>query len=374
MADSVKILLGDSDPAALSVMTQALSTIPGVILAGGVRSRDMLMAKIRHGAIDVLILDLDSEGMGGIDLMDRIREVRPDLSVLVVYDPGRSNPETAVEALEKGAGDCIEKPMDTESQRFREFRLQLVTLLGLIGSRIAFGRKGRHGGTVPAPPQVKKASRREAPSPSTAGRVAAPARQGRVQVVVIASSTGGPGALVEILPNLPADLGVPVLLVQHMPAHMTPTFARSLDARCAVKVLEAIDGDEVLPSRVYIAPGGRHMTVTQRDGRNRRFIRILDLPPENSVRPSADVLFRSVAESYEGSILAVILTGMGEDGRKGVAAMKEKGCLCFTQSADSCVVYGMPRAVDEAGLSDMNLDLGLIAFKVATAVKKGGGS
>ncbi|MFH1154668.1 MAG: chemotaxis protein CheB [Pseudomonadota bacterium] len=369
-SESITILLADSDPVALSTMTQALLTVPDVTVSGGVRSRDMLIARIKHIDVDLLILDLDAEGLGGVTVMDEIRDLRPDIPVLIVYDSGKSNPETAVKALQMGASDCIQKPGDPESLSFREFRLQLLTILGLVKSRKAFGRKHRRptGGTSR---QVPEPARDQRLSPSRDLAPGVTVRPGRIKVVVIASSTGGPGALVEILPRLPADLGVPVLLVQHMPSHMTSSFAKSLDARCAVSVVEALDGDEILPSRVYVAPGGRHLAVSPRDGHNRRFIRLTDAPPENSVRPSADVLFRSVADSYEGAILAVILTGMGEDGKKGVMAMKEKGCICFTQNPDSCVVYGMPRAVDDAGLSDASLDLDLIPIKLAAAVKQG---
>jgi two-component system chemotaxis response regulator CheB len=373
MSSSITVLLGDSDPTALLVMTRALQSIPGVELAGGVRSREMLLAKIRHTDVDMVILDLEAEGMGGIATMDRIRQLSPYLPVIIVFNPGASDPETAVTALEMGAGDCLEKPRDTDSAGFKEFRLRLLTLLGLARSRKAFGlrhrpltrKPGRSPGTTGTPPSTRP--------PLSSADIAPPGvRPGRVQVVVIASSTGGPAALLDILPKLPPDLGVPVLLVQHMPAHMTASFARSLDSRCAVTVSEAGDGDEILPSRVYVAPGGRHMTVSRKDSRNRRFIRLSDTPPENSVRPSADVLFRSVADSFDATILAVVLTGMGEDGKRGVMAMKERGCICFTQAAESCIVYGMPRAIDMAGLSDGSYDVDLIPLKVAMALRQGG--
>nr|MDA8136129.1 CheB methylesterase domain-containing protein [Desulfobacteraceae bacterium] len=178
----------------------------------------------------------------------------------------------------------------------------------------------------------------------------------KAEVVVMASSTGGPEILSRIFSILPGTLKAPILLVQHIPATMTGYFAKSLNQKSELDILEAAHGDEILPGKVYIAPGGRHMTVSKRDDQGRRTILLNSRPLVNSVRPSADVLFESVAESYSGRILAVVLTGMGEDGKKGVADLKARNCFCITQTSETCVVYGMPRAVDEAGLSDESLD------------------
>jgi len=169
------------------------------------------------------------------------------------------------------------------------------------------------------------------------------------EIVLIAVSTGGPRALESILTKLSGDFPVPILVVQHMPSHFINTLAQHLDNKSQLRVKVAEDGEKVAPGTVYMAPGGIHMKLDAKDR-----ISLDDSPPQNGIRPAADVLFNSVAESFsESNVLAVILTGMGNDGKKGLASLKEKrNCLCFAQSEETCVVYGMPFAVVEAGLAD----------------------
>jgi len=197
---------------------------------------------------------------------------------------------------------------------------------------------------------------------------------GRIDVVGIGVSTGGPNALAELIPRLPADLPVPILLVQHMPPVFTASLAEHLDQKSGLSVREARDGEQVLPGRVYIAPGGRHMVVRRLPDAEHPIVGLNENPPENSCRPSVDVLFRSMAAQYDGNMLAVVMTGMGNDGCEGVRAMKRRGCLCLTQSEASCIVYGMPLSVDEAGLSDEQVPLDRLADRIVHLVRKGRGN
>jgi two-component system chemotaxis response regulator CheB len=204
------------------------------------------------------------------------------------------------------------------------------------------------------------------PSPPTTSRVPA-----KVEVVAIGVSTGGPNALAKLVPKLPGDLGVPVVVVQHMPEDITVSLAASLSKRSTLNVREGADGDELRPNVVYLAPGGNHMVVERDESGGSlvsRRIRLNNAPPENSCRPSVDVLFRSLVKAYDGDILAVIMTGMGGDGVKGVQTMKQKRCYCLTQTEETCVVYGMPRSIDEANLSDEKVDLEYLAERIVTLV------
>ena len=195
----------------------------------------------------------------------------------------------------------------------------------------------------------------------------------RIDVVGIGVSTGGPNALAELIPRLPADFPVPILLVQHMPPMFTASLAEHLDQKSQVSVREARDGEPVLPGGVYIAPGGRHMVVRRLpDGA--LIVGLNDNPPENSCRPSVDVLFRSLAAQFEGNLLAVVMTGMGSDGCEGVRAMKRRGCRVLTQSEASCIVYGMPLAVDEADLSDEQVPLDRLADRITRLARKNRGT
>jgi two-component system chemotaxis response regulator CheB len=193
-------------------------------------------------------------------------------------------------------------------------------------------------------------------------------RGARPDMVLIGVSTGGPPALARLLPELPATLGVPVLIVQHMPPLFTASLAESLRARCTLRVREAADGDVLDPQTVYIAPGGRQMRLLAgADGA--RVIQITDDPPENNCRPAVDYLFRSVANHFPGRAMAVILTGMGSDGLLGVRLLKRHGCVVIAQDEATCVVYGMPKAVVDAGVADAVLPLDAIAARITNTVR-----
>jgi two-component system chemotaxis response regulator CheB len=187
----------------------------------------------------------------------------------------------------------------------------------------------------------------------------------RVDVIAIGSSTGGPRALEEIITKLPASMPMPIIVVQHMPPVFTKSLARNINEKSELHVCEASEGERPVAGKVYIAPGGRHMLL-EKDGDGEPEIRVNDDPPENSCRPSADVLFRSLCSVYRPErVLCVVLTGMGSDGAKGVKALQDRGGgYCITQSEKSCVVYGMPRAVVEAGLVCEVLDLEEIAARI----------
>ena len=371
------VFIGDADPAGLEVIKDVLLTIPDVAVAGIARSKEMLLARVKHLVPDLLILDLDGEAMGGEKTLENIRTLHPRVPILIASNSRRLTPRILyprpgvfameVTALDRGVEDWIEKPDPARALSIREFRLRLITLSGMIKSRQTLERHRKPGYINSS---FSKASTKGSgpadsfPKPRTWVT--------RIYVVVIAASTGGPEALAMVLPALPRNLGVPVFVVQHMPLHMTDSLASSLNVKSKLEVTAALDGETIVASRVYVAQGGRHMTVTPKNQRGTRFISLNDNPHENSVRPSADVLFRSIADSFGGGILAVILTGMGQDGKEGVVAMKNKGCICLTQTAASCVVYGMPRAVVDAGLADETLSLGNIPARIVDIVERGG--
>ncbi|MDD5676040.1 MAG: CheB methylesterase domain-containing protein, partial [Chitinivibrionales bacterium] len=205
-----------------------------------------------------------------------------------------------------------------------------------------------------------------APPAQMKGRILS--RPGFFSVCLIGVSTGGPEALSKLIPLLRGPFNVPILCVQHMPPMFTKSLAESLAKKSKLAVSEGQDGEIIKPGAMYIAPGGRHMVVRRSEAD--MIIGLNDEPPENSCRPSVDVLFRSAAAAYgDRGVLAIVLTGMGSDGCSGVRALKRHPCLCLTQTEQTCVVYGMPRAVDEAGLSDKSLSLEAIAEEMETHLK-----
>lgn len=338
-------MVADEDPVSGGMLLALCRSIKGVNLLKTVRSFDMLMARIRREPADMLILDMAGD-LGGLSTVDAVRDASPDTDILLLYHPDRVPADIRVKALEKGINECIDKTCLAHERTAKEFRLHLVTLCGLLQSRKRLA--GTPKGAFKNRFFIPRGERQEKP-------VVKPV-QFRADAVLMASSTGGPEILTQIFSVLPRDLGVPVLLVQHMPKGMTRYFAQSLDKRSELGVAVAENGMEIVPNRVYVAPAGVHMTVSPKDERNRRVIRLLDTAPVKSVKPSADVLFHSAVRSWGRNLLAVVLTGMGEDGLAGVRAVKENSGVCLTQAADTCVVYGMPKAVDQAGLSDGQLD------------------
>jgi len=364
MVDSLQILIADENPAFVSLLKDMLTTISGVHVQGVARSDAMIIAKLKSAAPDVVFLDL-TEVMGGLKMVERIKSLHPQLNIIITYHPDSQDSDILVEALERGAYECIEKPLDKTTRKYSELRLHLLTVSGLLTSRKRFidPPKPKYKNKFFMPPQAKKNQKIEKDKV-----VVKPVLRGKTDVVAIASSTGGPEILSQIFSILPGNLNAPILLVQHIPETMTRYFAKSLDDKSELRIVEASHEDVIEPSHVYVAPGGQHMTISMPDSEGKRVIHLNSSPPINSVRPSADILFKSIAKSYDSNVLAIILTGMGEDGKKGVAEMKKKRCVCISQSAETCVVYGMPRAVDDSGLSDESLDPLSITQKIVTMV------
>ncbi len=343
------MIIAQEDPGAIQILKALCRSIPGLNPPRVARSKAMLLARINHGSTDLVFLDIAS-GMGGVSMIETIRRAGPDHHVIVTVPKAGRHADILVSALEAGAYECIEIPCHIDERTYQELRLHLVTVAGLLRSRKRF---------APAPESVHHnrffmAAMPDAPVQASSGPSTVP-RQ-KIDIIAIAASTGGPEILSRIFSILPKSLKVPILLVQHIPQSMTRYFAQSLNEQSELQIAQAEHGQLLSPGSVYVAPGGQHMTVSIPDAQGRRQILLNDGPLVKGVRPSADVLFSSLAKSYRGNMLAVVLTGMGNDGRNGVAQMKQSGCVCITQNAETCVVYGMPKAVDEAGLSDERLD------------------
>jgi two-component system chemotaxis response regulator CheB len=314
---------------------------------------DIALKKLAQKRIELVFCDVHMPGMDGVETLKAIRDAHPEIQVVMISGISSRNADITMRALQSGAIDFIRKPdSDSKEDNRRVLTSDIQAIIRLARTRI--------GARVPsaAPPVAPEVKREQKKVEETTYSVPS-----SFSVVAIGVSTGGPEALNKLIPALPAKFPVPIVLVQHMPAGFTESLANSLDRKSSIHVMEAKDGQTLSAGSVYIAPGGRHMTVRNNEGTTA--IGLNDGPPENSCRPSVDVLFRSVGATYRGKgVLACILTGMGADGASGVRTLKRDGCLCITQKAESCVVYGMPRAVDEAGLSDLSLPLEKIAPEI----------
>jgi two-component system chemotaxis response regulator CheB len=332
-----RVLVVDDSAYVRKVVTQMLSRSAAVKVIGTARDGREALDRVAELQPDVVTCDLIMPNLDGVGFVaeQMARKPLPIVSVSVASEAG----ELALNALDAGAVDFIQKPTALASERLLDISDELIGKVK--AAAIAHLR--------PTPPVIQRA------------RTLAPlVSRGTFDAVVIGISTGGPQALRALLPQLPADLPVPVAIVLHMPVGFTELYARKLDEASRLKVCEAANGMEMEPGVVLLAPAGRHLTLR----RNERGVVAAHLdvrPLDTPHRPSVDVLFQSAADAYHGRVLGIVMTGMGEDGREGAAWIKARGGTIVTESEESCVVYGMPRAIVEAGLSDKVVSLDRMA-------------
>jgi two-component system chemotaxis response regulator CheB len=302
---------------------------------------------------DVLTLDIEMPEMDGLETLRRLRRDHPQLRVIMFSTLTERGAEVTLEALTLGADDYVTKAsnegsLDQSMMRLREELIPKVKQFFVLAKSIATPRPQ-------APPALAMSPRERTPS------IALYAKQSP-KVVVIGVSTGGPAALGAILPHLPAEFPLPVLLVQHMPPLFTRFLAERLHASCPLSVAEASQGDPVIAGKILIAPGDFHLKVAARSGEAR--VQLDQSPLQNFCRPAVDALFSSIAEVYGGAVVAAILTGMGHDGLRGVEILKAQGASILAQDEASSVVWGMPGAVVTAGLADSVLPLDQIVPEI----------
>lgn len=322
---------------------------------------------------DVITMDIEMPVMDGITAVRRIMAQRPT-PIVMFSSLTTEGAKATLDALDAGAADFLPK-------RFEDIAKDKEEAKRLLCDKIrSLARKGMpHLGATPARPKgITKAPPPSAPkSPNTVAEKpgstahtsppnSRPPLKGPVKLLAIGTSTGGPVALQKVLAALPADFPLPVLVVQHMPGTFTPAFSQRLNQTCNISVKEAATGDVLKPGCAYVAPGGQQMVLDPRA--SVPTIKIIESDPALNYKPSVDVTFNSINERFNGKVLAVILTGMGADGREGTRALKAKGAEVWAQDEHSCVVYGMPAAVVDAGLADRVYDLANIGGYIVQKV------
>jgi two-component system, chemotaxis family, protein-glutamate methylesterase/glutaminase len=336
----VKVLVVDDSAYVRKMVTQMLSRSPFIEVVGTARDGADALELADELDPDVITCDLNMPEMDGVAFV-REQMARRPVPIIIISVASQSG-ERVLAALDAGAVDFVQKPTALASDRLLEVAdelLEKVKAAALAPMRRVFAGAG------PAPGVDRPAI---ASTPRRAGT-------GKVDVVVIGISTGGPQGLKLMIPRLPANVSVPIAVVLHMPVGYTGMYAQKLNEESELAVKEASEGDELTPGVVLIAPAGRHL-LFRRIGA--RVVAHLDLRPlDTPHRPSVDVLFQSAAEIFGARTLAIVMTGMGADGRQGAAWVKAKGGHVLTEAEESCVVYGMPRSVVEAGLSDASVTL-----------------
>jgi two-component system chemotaxis response regulator CheB len=348
--DPIRVLVVDDSPFMRKALERMLQA-PDVQVVGTARDGLDALEKIKALDPDIVTLDVEMPRLDGLGCLKRIMAESPR-AVLMVSSLTQEGAQATLDALAAGALDFIPKESSLASASILQIQQDLQEKVRKLSRSPRFRSRRPSPGpmparTAPAPPLAGAAGPAPTAAPARAGGLGAP----MAELLAIGCSTGGPKALQDLLPALPKALPVPCLIVQHMPGTFTKPFAERLNGLCQVEVKEAEQGEALRPGVVYIAPGGQHMLYRQRGAGGGIE---LSLEPSASLhRPSVDVLFNSLAENCTRQVLAMILTGMGSDGAKGMAALKAKGAHTLAEAEESCVVYGMPRAAFEKGCVDL---------------------
>jgi two-component system chemotaxis response regulator CheB len=353
LTEKIRVLVADDSVVARRSIAKALEGEPDFEVTTTASGAQALVRLETHGA-DVVMLDIEMPEPDGLETLRRIRAKSTALPVIMCSTATHRGAAATVEALSAGATDYVTKPTTAanHAEAITEIRGELVRKIrAVVAASARSTRSGADRTTSMAP---------EAPQRTTNTRPGV-----RPDVLAIGCSTGGPNALIDVWRGLPRAFPTPILLVQHMPPVFTRMLAERLTALGGVPVSEATDGEALAPGHAQIAPGGLHMEV-EKSG-EQVCVRVHDGPPENSCRPAADVLFRSVARVYGGGVLGLVLTGMGQDALTGSRAIVEAGGAVIVQDEATSVVWGMPGFVARAGLARDVLPLSQIAPAVLRA-------
>ena len=380
MADEIAVLIVDDSALMRNLIGKMIEAAPGLSVAEKAMNGVFALQKIPRVNPDVICLDLEMPEMNGIEFLKERKKQGIDIPVIILSSIAEKGAAITMEALSLGASDFIQKPSGSISEDIHTVADHLTSLL------IAYGGQYRRtkGKKVLSPSEYAKKAEpeQEGKKPvvsATFGLFGGPAKMesaappvrmrkpSTTEVIAIGISTGGPDALRVVFSNLDEDLKQPILVVQHMPAGFTLEFAKSLDRISPLNVKEAEEGDILTPGWAYVAQGNKHMEVEKKGGS--ALIHLGDSPLVSGHRPSADVLFASVAMAYTNHVLGVIMTGMGRDGAQQLGTVFKEGGITLGQDEKSAVVYGMPRVAWEMGHVMEQVPLERMAKRICEVAK-----
>ncbi|MFL5348647.1 MAG: chemotaxis-specific protein-glutamate methyltransferase CheB [Hyalangium sp.] len=347
----IRILVADGSAVARREISQMLGSDPELEVVALTPSGRIALEKAEQLRPEIVVLELSLEGMSGLEVLKALRRQFPRMPVLIFSALTESTGNLTMDALAHGASDYITKPTTPGGvPTLEQAREPLIAKIKELHSRIQA-----------EPPKVVLPRKRHELAKATAP-------QPRIGVVVIGVSTGGPNMLVDVITALPADFPVPVLIAQHMPPVFTRLFAERLDSLTPLRVREAVAGEQLRTGQIWIAPGDYHLALV-REG---PIVKLLTHrgPMENSCRPAVDVLFRSAAAAYGAGVLAVVMTGMGQDGMRGSQAVSQAGGRIIVQDPETCVVGSMPQAVLNAGLAHQVVPLKNLGAEIVRRVTR----
>jgi two-component system chemotaxis response regulator CheB len=341
---AIRVLVVDDSVVVRKFLCDTLAEDPELEIVGSASNGRIALAKIAQLNPDLVTLDVEMPVMDGLETLAEMRRLKLTMPVIMFSTLTERGGVATLEALSLGASDYATKPSNTGNPA-GAIRAELLPKI-----RALCGRRKKEAVVLPSirPPRPKFAANR------------------RIEIVAIGTSTGGPNALAEVLPRIPREFPVPIVVVQHMPPIFTRLLAERLASRSEIRVVEGSAGVVLAAGQAWIAPGNFHMTV-QRSGVN-SFISLNQNPPENSCRPAVDVLFRSVAATYRANVLGVVMTGMGGDGAIGAQSIRDAGGEVIIQDEASSVVWGMPGLIYSQGLADAVYPIDCLATEITRRV------
>jgi two-component system chemotaxis response regulator CheB len=376
VADEISVLIVDDSALMRNLIGHMVESTPGLVIADKAMNGLFALQKIPRVNPDVIVLDLEMPEMNGIEFLKERKNQGISIPVIILSSIARRGAEITMEALALGASDFIMKPSGSASEDVASVKDNLANLLLVYGGQY----RRSQGKKVLVPAEYSKKPESAVADSATCVKppfVVTPAvpkvppvplrKPGKTEIIAIGVSTGGPDALRMVFANLDKDLTVPIVVVQHMPPGFTNEFAKSLDRLCPLEVKEAEDGDLIRPGRILIAQGNKHLEVERKA--LAAIARLSDAPLVSGHRPSADVLFASVAKAYGNHALGVIMTGMGRDGAEQLGAIYQEGGMTLGQDEKSAVVYGMPRVAYEMGHVQEQVSLQNIADRICVIAK-----
>ncbi len=364
--DPIRILVVDDTVTYRKIVTDILKDVDDFEVIGAAANGKIALQKIQQFKPDIITLDLEMPELDGIGLLKEIKKQNIQVGTIMLSAFTTKGAESTVAALELGAFDFVVKPNDLDIEANKQsLRTHLIPKIRIYARTINIKRQASQ---KPAPASVSKPKKLTDEVIRRMTDVITGVKN-RPEIVVLGISTGGPQSLTKMLPELPADFPLPILIVQHMPPMFTASLAQDLNKKCNLTVSEGFQGQQVLPGHIIIAPGGKQMKVQKTLAQTT--IVVNDDPPENNCRPAVDYLFRSAAHSYGGNVIGVIMTGMGYDGKLGCKLLKRRGAIIVAQNEETCVVYGMPKQPIEEGIADVIAPLDKIANTINQLSRSG---
>lgn len=395
--DNIEVLVCDDSSLMRNMISRIVDSAEGMHTAGTAMNGKFCLQKIPLLKPDLILLDIEMPEMTGVQFLEERKKLGIDIPVIILSSIATKGAAVTMQCLELGASDFITKPGGSVSVNITSVGSSIIEKIASYGGKYARA----HGKNIASPEvfvhqaklkeaeaaavkegiisKIKPSETKPEPLPATLWTpphkepaVITPLRQsGPIDVVALGISTGGPNALREVFAKIDPKFSKPILVVQHMPAGFTKEFAASLDKICPLKVKEAEDGDLIHPGQIYIAPGDFHIVVQKSTLCN--VIRLSKEDLRNGHRPSADVLYESVAKLYKNRALGVIMTGMGRDGAAQLAEMRKQGARTLGQDEKSSIVYGMPRAAWELGAVQKQVSLENMAAEMSAVIKEQAG-